>query len=140
MVSTPIGTGSFSTQTPPTTITATASSTLTQQIAPPTSVGTSFLQPTLQPGMPYMPNLLTIAGVNSAQGIFENLCYSRERSHNDYFKGVPQSQLEQHTFPVLYNSPTVIPSTTATEVQPMSLYSEYIGNPYNIQNTESDKR
>jgi len=48
--------------------------------------------------------------------------------------------LEQHTFPVLYNSPTVIPSTTATEVQPMSLYSEYIGNPYNIQNTESDKR
>lgn len=68
MVSTPIGTGSFSTQTPPTTITATAPSTLTQ---PPTSVGTSFLQPTLQPGMPYMPNLLTIAGVSSAQGILK---------------------------------------------------------------------
>lgn len=71
MVSTPIGTGSFSTQTPPTTITATAPSTLTQPIPPPTSVGTSFLQPTLQPGMPYMPNLLTIAGVSSAQGILK---------------------------------------------------------------------
>ncbi|KAJ3644551.1 hypothetical protein Zmor_022276 [Zophobas morio] len=48
-----------------------------------------FLQPTLQPGMPYL--------------------YSKNQSH---------------TFPVLYNSP-------------VSLYSEYVGNPYN--NVEAPK-
>ncbi|CAG9763319.1 unnamed protein product [Ceutorhynchus assimilis] len=79
MVSTPIG----STQTP----------------------STSILQPTLQPGMPYMPNLLTSAN---------------------------QQQGQQHAFPVLYNSPTVIPSTTTTEIQPLSLYAEFLGNPYNL--------
>lgn len=63
---------------------------------------TPIMQPTLQTGLPYMSNL---------------------------FAPSPQTQ---HTFPVLYNSPMVIPSTTTTEVQPMSLYAEYIGNPYNI--------
>lgn len=34
-----------------------------------------------------------------------------------------------HTFPVLYSSP-VITTSGPTEVQPVSLYSEYMGNPY----------
>lgn len=59
------------------------------------------MQPTLQMGMPYMPNL---------------------------FSPAPTSQ---HTFPVLYNSP-VPATTTPTEVQPVSLYAEYLGNPYNV--------
>lgn len=41
---------------------------------------------------------------------------------------VPNNQ--GHTFPVLYNNPPV--TTTPKEVQPISLYSEYMGNPYNI--------
>ncbi|XP_044272751.1 Golgi-specific brefeldin A-resistance guanine nucleotide exchange factor 1 [Tribolium madens] len=49
-----------------------------------------FLQPTLQPGMPYL--------------------YAKNQSH---------------TFPVLYNSP-------------VSLYSEYVGNPYNNATTEEE--
>lgn len=70
---------------------------------------TPIMQPTLQPGMPYMPNYFT--------------------------SPMPQLQNNsaQHTFPVLYNSPT-IPLTTTTEVQPVSLYAEYIGNPYNNVN------
>lgn len=60
-----------------------------------------IMQPTLQTGMPYMPN---------------------------FFSHAPTSQ---HTFPVLYNSP--VPATaTPTEVQPVSLYAEYMGNPYNV--------
>ncbi|KAJ8926524.1 hypothetical protein NQ314_021126 [Rhamnusium bicolor] len=62
---------------------------------------TPIMQPTLQTGMPYMPN---------------------------FFTPPPMSQ---HTFPVLYNSP-MIPSTTTTEIQPVSLYAEYMGNPYNV--------
>ncbi|KAJ8916109.1 hypothetical protein NQ315_004476 [Exocentrus adspersus] len=59
-----------------------------------------IMQPTLQTGMPYMPN---------------------------FFSPTPAGQ---HTFPVLYNSP--VPATsTPTEVQPVSLYAEYMGNPYN---------
>lgn len=35
-----------------------------------------------------------------------------------------------HTFPVLYNN-------TYADTQPVSLYSEYIGNPYNFEQTET---
>lgn len=35
-----------------------------------------------------------------------------------------------HTFPVLYTNP-LITTTSPLEVQPVSLYSEYINNPYN---------
>lgn len=59
-----------------------------------------YQQPTL-PMMPPMPNLLT---------------------------NVPTNQ--GHTFPVLYNNPSI--TTSPTEVQPISLYSEYMGNPYNV--------
>ncbi|XP_066139607.1 Golgi-specific brefeldin A-resistance guanine nucleotide exchange factor 1 [Euwallacea fornicatus] len=123
MVSTPIGTA-YSTQiSSPPMATTTVSTTLTPQpVLHPTTISSSILQPTLQPGMPYMPNLLTgFTGVNPPQGL-------------------PQPQLQQHTFPVLYNSPTVIPSTTATEVQPVSLYAEYVGNPYNLQNVDMVQR
>lgn len=66
-----------------------------------------LLQPTLQPGMPYMPNLFVPAGPH-------------------------------HTFPVLYNQQPVVPATTPpTEVQPMSLYAEYMGNPYNVTPVEN---
>lgn len=66
-----------------------------------------LLQPTLQPGMPYMPNLFVPAGL-------------------------------QHTFPVLYNQQPVVPATTPpTEVQPTSLYAEYMGNPYNVTPAEN---
>lgn len=37
---------------------------------------------------------------------------------------------QTHTFPVLYNNP-LITTTSPLEVQPVSLYSEYIDNPYN---------
>lgn len=37
-----------------------------------------------------------------------------------------------HTFPVLYNNP-LITTTSPLEVQPVSLYTEYINNPYNSQ-------
>lgn len=40
-----------------------------------------------------------------------------------------------HTFPVLYNNP-LITTTTPLEVQPVSLYSEYVNNPYNVQTAE----
>lgn len=119
MVSTPIG-STFSTQTPPIPLTTptTSTTTLVQPALQPGNVTSSILQPTLQPGMPYMPNLLTgVGGLNQSSGL-------------------PQPQLQQHSFPVLYNSPTVIPRTTATEVQPLSLYAEYIGNPYNVHNAE----
>lgn len=60
-----------------------------------------IMQPTLQTGMPYMPNFFS------------------------------QASTGQHTFPVLYNSP--VPATAVpTEVQPVSLYAEYMGNPYNV--------
>lgn len=39
------------------------------------------------------------------------------------------------TFPVLYNNP-LITTTSPLEVQPVSLYSEYINNPYNRQSPE----
>ncbi|RZC32907.1 Sec7 domain containing protein [Asbolus verrucosus] len=61
-----------------------------------------FLQPTLQPGMPYL-----------------------------YSKNQP------HTFPVLYNSP-VITTAAPTEIQPVSIYAEYMGNPYNITEGAKD--
>lgn len=68
-----------------------------------------LMQPTLQPGMPYMPNLFVPTG-------------------------------PQHTFPVLYNQQPVVPATTPpTEVQPMSLYAEYMGNPYNVTPAENFK-
>lgn len=38
----------------------------------------------------------------------------------------PNSQ--GHTFPVLYSTP---PISTSTDIQPVSLYAEYMGNPYN---------
>ncbi|KAL3273590.1 hypothetical protein HHI36_015022 [Cryptolaemus montrouzieri] len=66
-----------------------------------------LMQPTLQPGMPYMPNIF-----------------------------IPSDQ--QHTFPVLYNQQPIVPATTPpTEVQPMSLYAEYMGNPYNVTPMEN---
>ncbi|XP_050302323.1 Golgi-specific brefeldin A-resistance guanine nucleotide exchange factor 1 [Anthonomus grandis grandis] len=102
MVSTPIG-SSNSSPLP-----------ISQQHTIISTTNAAILQPTLQPGMPYMSNLLTnIGAVNNTSGI--------------------SSQAQQHSFPVLYNSPTIIPNTTATEVQPLSLYAEYVGNPYNIQ-------
>ncbi|KAK9887809.1 hypothetical protein WA026_000124 [Henosepilachna vigintioctopunctata] len=68
---------------------------------------TPLMQPTLQPGMPYMPNIFVPSG-------------------------------QQHTFPVLYNQQPIVPATTPpTEVQPLSLYAEYMGNPYNITPAEN---
>lgn len=40
----------------------------------------------------------------------------------------PSSPPVQHTFPVLYNAPQL----QETDVQPLSLYSEYVDNPYNM--------
>lgn len=40
----------------------------------------------------------------------------------------PSSPPGQHTFPVLYNAPQL----QETDVQPLSLYSEYVDNPYNM--------
>lgn len=39
-----------------------------------------------------------------------------------------------HTFPVLYTNPLI--TTSPLEVQPVSLYSEYVNNPYNRQSDE----
>lgn len=65
----------------------------------------TMLQPTLQPGLPYMSNLFP-------------------------------SQTS-HAFPILYNGPFPPSTSTTSEVQPVSLYSEYLGNPYNtITKTE----
>lgn len=41
-----------------------------------------------------------------------------------------------HTFPVLCGNP-LITTTTPLEVQPVSLYSEYIDNPYNVHASQS---
>lgn len=119
MVSTPIGSNqqheTLHTTTPTTSMLPPSQNLVTPSVVQTTK---SLMQPTLQPGLPYMPNLLTNMG------------------------GIPSPQValpqDQHTFPVLYNAPTVIPSTTATEVQPLSLYAEYMGNPYNIQTNERD--
>lgn len=43
-----------------------------------------------------------------------------------------------HTFPILYNNP-FITTTSPLEVQPVSLYSEYIDNPYNVQSTNANE-
>lgn len=43
-----------------------------------------------------------------------------------------------HTFPVLYNNP-LITTTSPLEVQPVSLYSEYINNPYNQQQQQQQQ-
>lgn len=59
----------------------------------------TLMQPTLQPGLPYMSNLF------------------------------PSQQ--SHSFPILYNGPFPPTTSTTSEVQPVSLYSEYLGNPYN---------
>lgn len=59
----------------------------------------TMMQPTLQPGLPYMSNLFP-------------------------------SQTS-HSFPILYNGPFPPSTSTTSEVQPVSLYSEYLGNPYN---------
>lgn len=42
-----------------------------------------------------------------------------------------------HTFPVLYQNP-LITTTSPLEVQPVSLYSEYISNPYNSRQSPED--
>lgn len=39
-----------------------------------------------------------------------------------------------HTFPILYNNSFI--TSTPMEVQPVSLYTEYIDNPYNLTSTE----
>lgn len=72
----------------------------------------TILQPTLQPGMPYMmPNLLT----NSSS--------------------ITTPPNYGHTFPVLYsNNSPVITTASPTEVQPVSLYTDYVNNPYNNNN------
>lgn len=68
----------------------------------------TMMQPTLQPGLPYMSNLFP-------------------------------SQTS-HSFPILYNGPFPPSSSTTSEVQPVSLYSEYLGNPYNsVTNTEQNE-
>ncbi|KAL1494184.1 hypothetical protein ABEB36_009823 [Hypothenemus hampei] len=115
MVSTPIG-PTCTTQTPPVPLSSIRTTTSIQPLLPMQSCSTSILQPTLQPGMPYMPNLLIDMGGINQPAIFNQ---------------------PQHSFPVLYNSPTVIPSTTTTEVQPLSLYAEYVGNPYNPQRNDN---
>lgn len=66
---------------------------------------TTMMQPTLQPGLPYMSNLFP-----SQTG---------------------------HSFPILYNGPFPPSTSTTTEVQPVSLYSEYLGNPYNTPGTRN---
>lgn len=50
-------------------------------------------------------------------------------------KQAPKPTSPGHTFPVLYNNP-LITTTSPLEVQPVSLYSEYINNPYNRQSSE----
>lgn len=113
MVSTPIGT----THSPDMTEKIPAAITpMSQTTPPPQETNTSFLgnsttlmQPTLQPGLPYMSNLFP-------------------------------SQTS-HSFPILYNGPFPPSTSTTTEVQPVSLYSEYLGNPYNtmsVQNTPTE--
>lgn len=66
MVSTPIGTTTtYSTLSTPIVPITTSQQPSTQL----TNVASSILQPTLQPGMPYMPNLLTNVGaVTPPQG------------------------------------------------------------------------
>lgn len=68
---------------------------------------TTVMQPTLQPGLPYMSNLFP--------------------SHSS------------HSFPILYSGPFPHSTTRATEIQPVSLYTEYLGNPYNtLQNAKTE--
>lgn len=47
-----------------------------------------------------------------------------------------------HTFPVLYTNPLI--TTSPLEVQPVSLYSEYVNNPYNrsgeVDNAEGNEK
>lgn len=98
MVSTPIG----STNSPDISEKLPPSTTPVSQLEPANafiSNPTTIMQPTLQPGLPYMSNLFP-------------------------------SQTS-HSFPILYSGPFPTSTTTTTEVQPVSLYSEYLGNPYN---------
>ncbi|XP_076275076.1 sec7 domain-containing protein garz isoform X2 [Rhynchophorus ferrugineus] len=104
MISTPIGSNHV---------------TETSTIVSSTGNQTFVMQPTLQPGLPYMPNLLTNVVSSPSQVSVE---------------------ADQHTFPILYNTPTVIPSTTTTEVQPLSLYADYMGNPYNAHGSNRDDK
>lgn len=114
MVSTPIGSAHSPDLTDKIPVTVTPISQTTP--APLQETNTSFLgnsttlmQPTLQPGLPYMSNLFP--------------------SHTS------------HSFPILYNGPFPPSSSTTTEVQPVSLYSEYLGNPYNtmsVHNTPAE--
>lgn len=104
MVSTPIGTTQRSDIS--NRITTTTSPRSQMSATPPQESTNPFLpnsatlmQPTLQPGLPYMSNLF------------------------------PSQQ--SHSFPILYNGPFPPTTSTTSEVQPVSLYSEYFGNPYN---------
>lgn len=42
---------------------------------------------------------------------------------------------QTHTFPILYNNSFI--TSTPMEVQPVSLYTEYIDNPYNLASKET---
>lgn len=108
MVSTPIGVSQSQevTEKQSTIPTSGPQMTGSQESTPPFLTNQStMMQPTLQPGLPYMSNLFP-------------------------------SQAN-HSFPILYNGPFPPSTSTTSEVQPVSLYSEYLGNPYNsVTSTE----
>ena len=97
-----------------------------------TPIGSTYTPDTLQKPITVTPmpqvsnNLPSIP--NSTTPIMQPTLQTGMPYMSNFFSPTPTSQ---HTFPVLYNSP-MIPSTTPTEVQPVSLYAEYMGNPYNV--------
>lgn len=81
--------------------------------------------PPVPPPPPINSSVATTSMPILAQGIsiYQQPCINYT-TNNIY---TPSTQ--GHTFPVLFNTPQI---TTQTDVQqPPSLYSEYIGNPYN---------